>query len=202
MTNQLDGAPAANIPASNEKKTLWGRFCRLCRYRLIIPLKRSRHPPEYTARGVAVGLFWAFTPLVGIQMLLVLATWIPVRGRRRWDFSLIVALAWTWITNVATLFPIYYVFYVTGQLILGRWHDLSGYQAFVHVWHEAFGGEHGIVESLRIFAMLVARVQGLAMAVGWIPHALFFGWLGHRWTARYLHHRRTKKRERRRREHA
>jgi hypothetical protein len=45
------------------------------RYRLIVPLKRRRHSPEYTARGVMIGLFWAFTPMVGIQMYLVSMTW-------------------------------------------------------------------------------------------------------------------------------
>ena len=55
------------------------RFGRWLRYRFVVPVKRSRHPPQYTARGVAVGLFWAMTPTVGIQMMFVLANWLVVR---------------------------------------------------------------------------------------------------------------------------
>lgn len=71
------------------------RLRRLLRYRLLIPIKRSQHPPEYTARGVAVGVLWALTPTIGIQMLLCLVTWVVARRLAKWDFSVIVAMAWT-----------------------------------------------------------------------------------------------------------
>ncbi|MGY8991135.1 MAG: DUF2062 domain-containing protein, partial [Rhodospirillales bacterium] len=100
---------------------------RLIRYRLLIPLKRSAHSPEYTARGVMVGMVWAMTPTVGIQMGLVFGTWLFTRKFFKWDFSLINGMAWTWTTNVFTLIPIYYTFYITGQLMMGRFDDLSGY---------------------------------------------------------------------------
>ncbi|MDS4071718.1 MAG: DUF2062 domain-containing protein, partial [Defluviicoccus sp.] len=99
----------------------WRRLGRLIHLRLIVPLKRSRHSPEFTARGTAIGLFWAFTPLVGIQMHLVFLTWLCMRPTR-WRFNLLVGVAWTWVTNVLTMWPCYYVFYVTGRLMLGDWH--------------------------------------------------------------------------------
>ena len=46
-----------------KKYTAWERIKRLLRLKLIVPLLRSPHPPEYKARGVAVGLMWAMTPL-------------------------------------------------------------------------------------------------------------------------------------------
>ena len=51
-----------------KKYTLKERCERLLKMKLVIPVLRSTLPPEVKAMGVAVGLFWAMTPLVGIQM--------------------------------------------------------------------------------------------------------------------------------------
>lgn len=176
--------------------SIWDRLVRLARYRLIVPIKRSRHPPEYTAHGSLVGLAWAFTPLVGIQMYLVFMTWLIGRKLFRYDFNLIVACAWTWVTNVATMLPCYYIFYVTGQIMLGRWDDLSGYQSFVSQWQRAFGdGEWGL-SSLGLYLKLVAAEQGLTMMVGSLPWAALFGWIGYRWTLVFLRQREEMRRRR------
>ena len=132
------------------RRTRWERFKRLLRYRLIVPLKRSHHhAPEYTARGVLVGLAWALTPTIGIQMGLSLVTWIVARRLFRWDFNLIVACAWTWTTNVVTMLPCYYVFYVTGQLMLGHFDDLSGYREFLGLWQSHVGAEEAVERLAR-----------------------------------------------------
>ena len=99
------------------KRGFLDRMSRLSRLKLLIPLRRSPHAPEYSARGVAVGMFWALTPLVGIQMYLCLMTWLFAKPFKEMQFSLVISFAWTWVTNVFTMFPIYYVFYVTGQII-------------------------------------------------------------------------------------
>ena len=52
-----------------EDYSRWERFKRACRLRLVVPLKRSVHSPEHIARGVGIGMFWAMTPTVGIQMV-------------------------------------------------------------------------------------------------------------------------------------
>ena len=87
---------------------------------LRIPLIRSQKPAEYKAKGVAVGLAWAMTPLVGIHMWLVFMTWVIWKKFSPKGFSLTLGLAWTWVTNVFTMVPAYYMFYVTGQLMMGR----------------------------------------------------------------------------------
>lgn len=166
----------------------------MCRYRLIVPIKRSRHPVEYTARGSAVGLAWAMTPLVGIQMYLVLMTWLAVRRFPTLNFNPIVACAWTWTTNVFTMLPCYYAFYVTGQAMLGRWQDLTGYDAFVAVWHKAFGDGDWGLSSLGLYVKLMAADLGLTMMVGSLPFAFVCGFLGYRWTLELLHRRAARKR--------
>ena len=95
------------------------RLRRLIRKKLLIPLLRLRHQPELAARGTMVGLAWAFTPTFGIRMPLVLLTWLATRHLLRWDFSLILGLAWTWATNIVVLGPLYFLFYCTGCLLRG-----------------------------------------------------------------------------------
>ena len=101
-------ADVARGEATSGRDRRWSeRLQRWLRYRFVVPIKRSRHPPSYTARGVAVGLFWALTPTVGVQMAMVLLSWIVLRRiNPRWDFNVIHAMDWTWVTNFATVLPV------------------------------------------------------------------------------------------------
>ncbi len=178
------------------QSSFWRRLRRLVHYRLVIPVKRSRHPPEYTARGVGLGLFWAFTPLVGVQMYLVLMTWLAVRRLPRFDFSLLVGCAWTWVTNVFTMWPVYYVFYVTGKFLLGDWRGELGYKYVVGQLQAAFATGDDVLSSLIATLKALIKDEGVPMAIGSIPYALIFGWLGYRWSLAYLRERQ-RRRERR-----
>lgn len=162
-----------------EPAGFWGRFKRLLRYRLVVPIMRSRHSPEHTARGIMVGLIWAFTPTVGIQMILVLGTWVIVRRLFSWDFSLVQGIAWTWVTNVFTALPCYYIFFVTGQLMLGRWDDISGYESFLVLFNDSFTAGQSTWEQAKTVAAIVFLDWGLAMWVGSLPWAALMGWLGY-----------------------
>lgn len=203
-----------NSTDSNGKtnKKLWSeRFKRLLRYRLVIPLKRSRHPPEYTARGVAVGTFWALTPTVGIQMAVVLIHWWVSRRFFRQDFSVVNAMAWTWITNVFTLLPFYYLFYVTGQFMLGA-EKRTGYSGFVQLWkstvHSAVASDVPLAELVQTWGALVFKDWFAAMSVGSLPYAILGAWLAWRWSLalvkayREARRRRAERRERAARERA
>jgi hypothetical protein len=168
------------------RSSFWRRLGRLVHYRLVIPLKRSRHPPEHTARGVGIGLFWGFTPLVGVQMYLALMTWLALRRSARFEFSLLVACAWTWVTNVFTMWPVYYVFYVTGKLVLGDWRGELGYKYVVGQLKAAFATGDDVISGLIATFGALVKEDGLPMAIGSIPYALLFGWLGYRWSLAYL----------------
>jgi uncharacterized protein len=168
---------------------------RAFRYRLLIPLFRSPHPPEYTARGVATGVFWGLTPLVGIQSIIIGVQWIIGR-RLRWEFSLIQGLAWTWVSNVFTMLPLYYLFYVTGMLLLGGHEDAIGYHAFLALWRKAAPGE---VEQ-HLLAQIVGsmRVLGLPLFIGCLPWAPLGAWVSYAWSYRIVDRRRRRRRERER----
>ena len=172
------------------------RLGRMFRYRLFIPLLRSKHPPEYTARGVAVGLAWALTPTIGIQMPLVIATWIICRKVFRWDFNVVVGAAWTWTTNVVTMAPCYYAFYVTGELMLGRWQGLPGFETFQPLL-DPLREDLSLTEFVRIMFDVVIKDWGFAMVVGSLPYAALGGWLGYVLGLRFVLRYREFKRRRR-----
>jgi uncharacterized protein (DUF2062 family) len=167
---------------------------RLIRYRLHVPMKRSPKPPEHVARGVMVGTVWACTPLFGLHMAGSLLTWLAARKIFRWDFSLINALAWTWTTNVFTVLPCYYLFYLTGQAMLGRFTkgDEAG-QGFDTIAAQITAQNNTAWDAIRYwFESLVSNV-GLPLAVGWIPWAILFGWLAYRLSHGFVvEHRRRK----------
>lgn len=175
----------------------WRQLVRLLRFRLVVPLLRSPHPPEHTARGVMVGLAWALTPTIGVQMYAVFLTWLVARKLFNWDFNLVVGAAWTWTTNVLTMLPCYYTFYVTGQLLLGHVDNIFGYDSFVGAWELAFGGERGFWEGLLAYFAIMLRDWGLAMLVGSIPWAIGGGWLGYVLGLRYARRRRARRARRR-----
>ncbi len=177
------------------------RFYRLLRLRLIIPMFRARHPAENTARAVAVGLFWAFTPTFGVQMGLTFIHWYCSRTFFKKDFNVVVAMAWTWVTNVLTVPICYYLFFVTGQVLLGRWSDLTGYESFNKFWAIAMGGTGSDPTSLaswKSYFGIIIEGWGLALVVGSLPFALIGYIGGYYWTLSFVRRWRNKRAERRR----
>ena len=56
------GTDEQNTGVGKRRHSAPRRFMRLLRLRLIIPMIRAGGKPENTARAVAVGLLYAFTP--------------------------------------------------------------------------------------------------------------------------------------------
>jgi uncharacterized protein (DUF2062 family) len=193
---------AARRPTTGPK-TFWQRMRRMLRYRLTIPMMRARHSPEHAARGSLVGLFWAFTPSVGIQMPMVLISWAIARRFPKWDFNLVLAIAWTWTTNAFTALPCYYVFYLTGQVMFGRWGRLSGFDSFRLMWSDIFTADQSFLDQMQALARVLILDWGVTMLVGSLPWAFLFGWLGYRYTLKFVRayrharHERMKKRHQR-----
>lgn len=163
------------------------RLRRQVLYRLVVPILRSKHSPEYTARGVLFGLLAAMTPTVGVQMIIVLGMWGLVRTfRPAWDFNVIVGMAWTWVTNIFTVPPVYFVFLVTGRLMLGQWDDIGGYGEFSGQLSEMLNSKMGFFESLWVYTLELFRIWGLPMFLGSIPWAIVTSWVGYRWSLNLL----------------
>ena len=165
---------------------LWHRLQRAVRYRLLVPMQRSRHSPEHTARGVMMGLIVACLPVPAGQMAMAFLVWVIARRLFRWDFSMIQGVAWTWVTNAFTSPPIYYGFFVTGQIMLGRWDDVGGYESFVGTLTAVISGQDGFLATLRALGRVAVLEWGLAMWVGAVPWAALLAWLGYRLALRFV----------------
>ena len=165
--------------------TVWDKIKRPVEYRLVVPLKRSVQDPVILARGVLVGMMWAMTPLVGIQMTTVLITWM-IAKKLNWSFSLPIAIAFTWVTNVFTMVPVYYVFYVTGKLMMGDWHNITGWESVKNIVETTFFGDYTMWESIVLFSKMLLKDWGLAMALGCIPWSIGLGWISYRWSLKFL----------------
>ena len=167
-------------------KNTFDKISRPVRYNLIIPLKRSKHSPQFTARGVMVGMFWAMTPFFGIQMALVMGTWIITTRLLNWNFSLINGLAWTWVTNIFTLLPVFYLFFITGNLMLGSQDGISGYGQFVDVWNRSFDSTSGGWDAIKHWFETMINGWGLPMVVGSVPWAIFSAWAAYYLSFRFV----------------
>lgn len=107
---------------------------------VVFGILHADDPPHKLALGVAIGIFVAFTPTVGFQMVLaVFLSWL-LRANKA------VGVPLVWISNPATLAPIFYPCYVVGRLLLGRtpigaawWQELArppdgGWAALSFYW--------------------------------------------------------------------
>lgn len=184
---------------NSESRGVWTNLRRLTRLRLVIPLKRGQMPPEYVARGVAVGLAIAFTPTVGVQLIAVFGLWALSRYLpERYRFHIVPAFAWVWVTNVFTIGPIYYTFLLTGQAMLGRFEELGsiGLEAFSTRLTELVSAETGFFEGLWEGTVALFDIWGLPLFIGSLPWAIASAWLGYVWSLRFVTRFRERRQER------
>ncbi|MBR1777412.1 MAG: DUF2062 domain-containing protein [Alphaproteobacteria bacterium] len=176
------------MPINFRKRGFFKTVVSLVRVKLVIPMIRSKNPPEITARGSMVGMAWAMTPLVGVQMYLVFMTWLFTKKVFKWDFNLPVGLAWTWVTNVFTMPPFYYAFYVTGKLMMGEFAERTTYAKFYNLIKTVLS-EGGIAEALKAMSAVLIKDWGAAMMLGSIPWIIFGSWGAYAWTLWYVRRR-------------
>lgn len=156
---------------------------RMLRLRLVVPVVRSTHSPEYTARGVANGVFWGLTPTVGLQTLEIMATWVVGRRVFGTDSSLLQAFIWAWVNNPVTMIPLYYASYVTGLWMIGQGEQAQGYQAFGDLW--TLSAQAGWFDRFTI----ILKAIGVPLFVGGLPYALLGSSLGYYWALRVVRRR-------------
>lgn len=85
------------------------RTYRLSQRRVFRMLLSMRGSAETIALGFAIGMFVAFTPTVGVQMLIAVGLATLFRASRP------ASIVPVWITNPATLAPIYLFTYKIGK---------------------------------------------------------------------------------------
>lgn len=165
---------------------LLDKLKRSVRYRLHIPMMRNTQPPEYVARGVMVGMIWAMTPFFGIHMGLVFFTWLLTRKLFGWDFSLVNGLAWTWTTNVLTVLPAFYLFYLTGQFLTGHFSDPLGYDSFKSIFQVASQDSASDLTHLGDRLKELWNAFGVPLFAGSAFWAAVSGWLAYRMSLNFV----------------
>ncbi len=85
-----------------------------CYEKLIRPIFSLKGSPHSIALGLAIGVWIAFTPTVGLQMTMALIICTIFRA------NLPIALAMCWISNPITFVPMYYGYYLLGLVILDQ----------------------------------------------------------------------------------
>lgn len=168
------------------KSGVLNRLKRVARYRLHIPILRNKQPAHHVARGVMVGIIWAMTPFFGLHMALVFGTWLVTRRFFKWDFSLVNGLAWTWTTNVLTILPAFYLFYLTGQILMGNLSDPLGYASFKSVFLLAEQSATDDPSSAGFQLSNLWRAFGLPLFVGSALWAALSGWIAYHLTLSFV----------------
>lgn len=171
---------------------IWRRFIAKLEIKLIKPILRARHPPDYTARGVGVGLFVAFTPTVGIQIPIIFALWAIAKNvNRNLAFNPFLAMVWSMFTSVFTIAPLYYVFVQTGRFMLGRWLNIRSYEAYLSRFEKTAYSDTGWIEGVWTQAVGSLAEFGVPLFVGSLPWAIGFSIIGYLWSLRFVRRHRS-----------
>ena len=148
-------------------KLMWRRGKRFAIHSVL----RADDPPQRLARGVAVGLFVAFTPFLGLHMIMVIVLAWLLRANQ------VVGIAMAWVCNPATFPLIYPPCYFLGAVLMDRpilnrqwWDELF---APPPGWWEAFKFEWSKIMEIIVPLTLGTTVVGLVVAAIAYPLTLY-----------------------------
>lgn len=132
------------------------------RYYCVHKVLHADDPPHKLALGIAIGVFVAFLPLIGIQMALSLAlAWMCGANKA-------VGVPLVWISNPLTAVPIYYPGYWLGCRLLNkatidRWSDLLAFDGgWLSILQQLSSRFSDIVAPLLLGSLIIAIPIGLA----------------------------------------
>jgi uncharacterized protein (DUF2062 family) len=91
-----------------QAKLRLNRWLRLLKFRVL----HANDSPHRIALGAGLGLFVAWTPLIGLHILVVLALAFLLRANK------FVAIVCVWVSNPFTFIGIYYPNYLFGKALL------------------------------------------------------------------------------------
>lgn len=94
---------------------IWRSFVGFVKFRIL----HVDDTPHRIARGMAVGLWVAFTPLMGFHMIIALALSTVFRANKA------LAVVLVWLSNPFTLIPVYLPAYLVGRFFVGWLHPSS-----------------------------------------------------------------------------
>lgn len=141
--------------------------------KLIHPVLYTQHPPEYTARAVGVGLFVAFTPFFGAHIAVVFILWVVAKAiNKNLSFNLVLASAWTLLSNAFTIAPLFYVFIQTGKFMLGRWEHIQSFESYLPEFEQTSHTDTSWIEVMSTHAVDFLTQFGVPLFIGCLPWAI------------------------------
>lgn len=156
--------------APRSTKPRWRRWSHASG-RALRGVLRLEDTPQRIALGSALGLFFAFQPFVGSQMLVAAVVARVVGG------NVLASVPWTWITNPLTLLPFWYAIYCIGctwwpaarQFDVQRLDELSAAIEAVGPWSVITGQQ---ADLLPLLLDVIAPMQLGGTALGGISAGL------------------------------
>jgi len=118
-----------------------------------------RRGPEAAARGIAMGLFIALTPTVGMQTLLLVGLCMVSRA------NFLAAFAVSWVANPFTIGPLYWLFHKLGESVFEA--------LFSGLWPLSPGFVDGLGDEILYMAIGSVLVAVPAAIAGyWVTHGV------------------------------
>jgi uncharacterized protein len=111
LTQDSSPNPELKTESLEEKARPRGIWRLFAVFRKILQIDDT---PESIAKGVALGIFIAMTPTVGLQMILVVIVHSFAKANR------MAGIVMCYLSNPATMLPIYWADYQVGRLLLGQ----------------------------------------------------------------------------------
>ena len=145
----------------------WARLRRLIMHTVL----HADDTPHRLALGAALGTFIAFLPIVGVQSLFALFLAAVLRVNKA------LAVLAVWITNPATVLPIYSACYLLGRFILRRPAGESDLQQLKHLVSQLFAADGLSRFATLAFWREVLHIMGQLSAELWVGCA-FAGVIG------------------------
>lgn len=171
------------------------KWYRLSRIKIIIPVFTSRAPVNQVAWGTAFGVFWGLTPTVGLQIFILFLQWLLFRYLLRINFDFKIGVILVWISNPITILPMYYIFWKTGNLLLGIFTQtrqvVQNYAEFSQQISIFEDTNLSTIENIRQTLYYLLIELGQPMIIGCLVYALPSAVLGFIYVRHFL----TKKRK-------
>ncbi|WNG32891.1 DUF2062 domain-containing protein [Archangium violaceum] len=165
----------------------WWKVSKRKLRRAHVQLLRGSGAPEEIAGGMALGLFIALLPIMGLQLPLALVSAELLRRLTHFRLSRVAAAAGVWINNPVTAAPVYGLCYLVGRPIAHRLLPLSPARA----------GSQSAGFDLGALSGPDALEVGLGLVIGGVLLGVPTAWLGYRITYGMVSRHQARREERR-----
>ncbi|WP_158501560.1 DUF2062 domain-containing protein [Vitiosangium sp. GDMCC 1.1324] len=166
----------------------WWKVAKRKLRRVRVRLLRGSGAPAEIAGGMALGLFIALLPIMGLQLPLALVIAELLRRLTHFQLSRVAAAAGVWLNNPVTAAPVYGLCYLVGRPIAHRLLPLP---------RQAEAGAAALDLGSLSFSGPDALELGLGLVIGGVLLGVPTAWLGYHITYGMVSRHQARRQERR-----